>query len=87
MSRIKRFRIGRATAAAGSALLPLLAADGGPGHGGDAAPSPSVVNLYVAPHVAGVRASGRADRVGAAAVRQRAPVRHLRNFRYISRRH
>ncbi len=57
MSRVKRFRIGRATAAAGSALLPLLAAAAVPAMAASAASSPSVVNLYVAPHAAGMTAA------------------------------
>ena len=35
MSRVTRFRIGRAAAVTGAALLPLLAAADGPGHGGE----------------------------------------------------
>jgi len=57
MSQAKRARLGRAAAAAGSALLPLLAAAALPATAASAAPSPSVVNLYVAPHVAGMTAA------------------------------
>jgi Ricin-type beta-trefoil lectin domain-like len=52
MSRVTRFRIGRAMAITGSALLPLLAAAAVPAMAASAAPSASVANLYVAPQAA-----------------------------------
>ena len=67
MSRVTRFRIGRATAATGSALLPLLAAAVAvPAMAASAAPSPSVVNLYVAPHAPGTTAAATAAETGSA---------------------
>ena len=57
MSQAKRLRLGRATAVTGSALLPLLAGAAVPAMAASAAPSPSVVNLYVAPHAAGMTAA------------------------------
>ena len=64
MSHAMRPRLGRATAVTGSALLPLLAAAAVPAMAANAASSPSVVNLYVAPHAAGMTAA--AARTGSA---------------------
>ena len=63
MSRVKRFRIGRATAATGSALLALLAAAAAavPATAASAASSPSVVNLYVAPPAPGMTTAAAAE--------------------------
>jgi hypothetical protein len=69
MSRVKRFRIGRATAATGSALLPLLAASAAaavPATAASAAPSPGVVNLYVAPRPPGMTTAAAAKATGSA---------------------
>ena len=67
MSRVTRSRIGRATAVTGSALLPLLAAAAAvPAMAASAAPSPSVVNLYVAPRAPGLTAAAAAAETGAA---------------------
>ena len=66
MSRVTRFRIGRAMAATGSALLPLLAAAAVPAMAASAAPSASVVNLYVAPSAPGVTAAATAAETGSA---------------------
>ena len=57
MSQAKKLGLGRATAVTGWALLPLLAAAAFPAMAASAAPSPGVVNLYVAPHAAGMRAA------------------------------
>ena len=71
MSRVTRFPIGRATAATGSALLPLLAATVAvsaaavPAAAASAAPSASVVNLYVAPRPPGMTAAAAAAETGA----------------------
>ena len=68
MSRVTRFRIGRATAATGSALLALLAAAAAavPATAASAAPSPSVVNLYVAPSAPGLTTAAAAVETGSA---------------------
>jgi Ricin-type beta-trefoil lectin domain-like len=66
MSRISNLRLGRATAAAGAALLPLLAAAAVPTTAASAAPSPSVVNLYVAPRAPGLTAAAAAAGTGSA---------------------
>jgi hypothetical protein len=52
MSRFERVRVGRAMAVAGSALLPLLAGAAVPAMAASVAPTPSAVNLYVAPRAA-----------------------------------
>ena len=67
MSRVMRFRIGRATAATGAALLPLLAAAVAvPAMAASAASSPGVVNLYVAPPAPGQTTAAAAAATGAA---------------------
>jgi Ricin-type beta-trefoil lectin domain-like len=80
MSRVTRFPIGRATAAAGAALLPLLAA-AVPAMAASAATPASVVNLYVAPSAPGMTAAAAAAATGAAdhpftSVAQAAPSAH-----------
>ena len=57
MSRDKRLPIGRATAITAAALPLLLAGAAVPAMAASAAPSPSVVNLYVAPRAAGMTAT------------------------------
>jgi ricin-type beta-trefoil lectin protein/parallel beta helix pectate lyase-like protein len=69
MSRITRFPIGRAPAAAGSALLAAMVAVPAmsvPAAAASAAPSASVVNLYVAPRAPGMTAAAAAAETGAA---------------------
>jgi hypothetical protein len=67
MSRITRFRIGRATAVTGSVLLPLLAAAVAvPAAAASAASSASVVNLYVAPRAPGMTTATAAAETGSA---------------------
>jgi hypothetical protein len=57
MSHVTRLRIGRAMAAAGSALLPLLAAAAVPATAAGAVPPPGAVSLYVAPRAPGMTAA------------------------------
>src|SRR5947209_20103816 len=67
MSRLTKFRIGRATAAtAGSALLLLVATAALPAVAASAATSPSIVNLYGAPRAPGMTAAAAAAETGAA---------------------
>jgi hypothetical protein len=63
MSRITRFRIGRAMAATGSALLAAAAV---PAMAASAAPSASVVNLYVAPSAPHATTAATAAETGSA---------------------
>jgi hypothetical protein len=66
MPRVKRFRIGRATAATASALLAAAAAAAVPAAAASAASSPSVANLYVAPPAPRMTAAAAAAETGSA---------------------
>ncbi len=67
MSQVERSSLGRAMAVTGSALLlPLLAAAAIPAMAASAAPSASVVNLYVAPSTPGMTTAATAAETGSA---------------------